>query len=150
MENTKTSEKHDNAGKPLILGGVVFPGECPLKANSDGDVVLHAITRAVSGITGIDFLGARADGLCRDGIMDSSVYLREAMKDLPGKVVHVSVSVECRRPRISPRLDEMRVSIARIMEIPVSAVGLTASSGEGLTDFGRGLGINVLAVVTVE
>lgn len=30
-------------GKPLILGGVVFPGETGLLANSDGDVVLHAI-----------------------------------------------------------------------------------------------------------
>ncbi|MFR3992086.1 MAG: 2-C-methyl-D-erythritol 2,4-cyclodiphosphate synthase [Angelakisella sp.] len=47
----------ETPGKPLILGGVVFPGEVGLLANSDGDVVLHAITNAVSGITGRNILG---------------------------------------------------------------------------------------------
>ena len=47
----------ETPGKPLILGGVVFPGETGLLANSDGDVVLHAITNAVSGITGRNTCG---------------------------------------------------------------------------------------------
>ena len=47
----------ESLGKPLILGGVVFPGEPGLLANSDGDVVLHAINNAVSGITGLNILG---------------------------------------------------------------------------------------------
>lgn len=52
-------------GKPLILGGVVFSGEVGLLANSDGDVVLHAITNAVSGITGRNILGRVADEMCQ-------------------------------------------------------------------------------------
>ena len=59
-------------GKPLILGGVVFPGETGLLANSDGDVVLHAITNAVSGITGRNILGRVADEMCQSGITDSA------------------------------------------------------------------------------
>ena len=54
----------ESLGKPLILGGVVFPGEPGLLANSDGDVVLHAITNAVSGITGQNILGKIADEMC--------------------------------------------------------------------------------------
>ena len=47
--------------KELILGGVVFEGETPMYANSDGDVILHAITNAVSGITCRNVLGKIAD-----------------------------------------------------------------------------------------
>ena len=39
------------SGKPLVLAGVVFDGEDALEANSDGDVILHAVTRAITGIT---------------------------------------------------------------------------------------------------
>ena len=35
--------------KPLMLGGVEFKADYSLQANSDGDVVLHALTNAVSG-----------------------------------------------------------------------------------------------------
>lgn len=41
----------ENKEKKLILGGVVFENELSMKANSDGDVILHAITNAISGIT---------------------------------------------------------------------------------------------------
>ena len=91
-------------GKPLILGGVVFPGETGLLANSDGDVVLHAITNAVSGITGRNILGRVADEMCQSGITDSAEYLREALKSLEGRIVHLSISMECLRPKISPMI----------------------------------------------
>ena len=53
----------ENKNKPLILGGVIFPHETPLQGNSDADVVLHAITNAISGITGVNILGKIADDL---------------------------------------------------------------------------------------
>ena len=55
----------DCKDKKLILGGVVFEGEIPLKANSDGDVVFHAITNAISGITCKNILGETADKMCK-------------------------------------------------------------------------------------
>lgn len=61
------SHKFDtnNTNKPLILGGVIFEEEQPMSANSDGDVVLHAITNAVSGITCKNVLGDVADKMCK-------------------------------------------------------------------------------------
>ena len=41
----------ENPDKPLMLGGILIPDNMGLKGNSDADVVLHAITNAVSGIT---------------------------------------------------------------------------------------------------
>lgn len=64
-------------GKKLILGGVPIDG-CPgLSGNSDADVILHALTNAISGITCVNILGKVADDLClKEGITDSSVYLK--------------------------------------------------------------------------
>ena len=126
----------ETPGKPLILGGVVFPGEVGLLANSDGDVVLHAITNAVSGITGQNILGRVADEMCQSGITDSAEYLREALKSLEG--------------RISPMIPAMREKIAELLEVEPAAIGITATTGEGLTDCGKGLGISVLCILTVE
>jgi len=64
--------------------------------------------------------------------------------------VHLSFSIECRRPKISPFIEEMRKSIAGVTDLPCDSIGITATSGEGLTDFGRGLGIQVLCIITVK
>lgn len=136
--------------KRLILGGVCFD-DCPaLAGNSDADVVLHAVTNAVSGVTGVNILGEVADRLCLDeGITDSRVYLAEALKYLDGFVPsHLSISIECRRPRITPRIPEMKAALAELLGLPVRDIGITATSGEGLTPFGKGEGIQVLALIT--
>lgn len=136
--------------KKLILGGVVFDGETPLKGNSDADAVLHAITNAVSGITGKNILGKVADEMCKNGISDSKVYLQEALKYLNEKIVHISVAIECKKPKIEPKREEMVKSIARILNISEQQVGITATTGDGLTEFGKGNGVSVFACITVE
>jgi len=37
-----------------------------------------------------------------------------------------------------------------LLEIDENCVGITATSGEGLTSFGKGEGIQVFTVITVE
>jgi 2-C-methyl-D-erythritol 2,4-cyclodiphosphate synthase len=140
-------------GKALILGGVRFDEAFSLEGNSDSDVILHAITNAISGVTGRPVLGPVADDLCKAGISDSSAYLRLAMADLIAiqyRLSHVSISLECQRPKILPKLAELRTHLAVLLGLTVADIGITATSGEGLTDFGRGLGIQALAVVTTQ
>jgi 2-C-methyl-D-erythritol 2,4-cyclodiphosphate synthase len=94
-----------------------------------------------------------ADNLCKAGVTDSAEYLKAALADLGGvgfRVSHVSVSVECARPKILPKMDAIRARVAELLGVSVADVGLTATSGEGLTDFGKGLGIQAFAVVTAE
>jgi 2-C-methyl-D-erythritol 2,4-cyclodiphosphate synthase len=140
----------EGTDKPLILAGVEFPGEDALEANSDGDVVLHAVTRAISGITTVEVLGPKTKAFLAEGITDSRVYLEEGLKDLHGTVVHLSVSMECRRPKITPRIPEMRHSLAALLHTDEKNIGITATSGEGLTEAGKGNGISAFAVLTVE
>ena len=141
--------EEDGSEKPCLLGGVLFPEVPGLLANSDGDVVLHALTNAVSGITGHNILGAPADRLCRSGITDSRIYLAEALKDLKAPVLHVSFSIEGLRPKFAPRTEEMKASLAALLGITAAQVGITATTGEGLTAFGRGEGLSVFCILTV-
>lgn len=136
--------------KPLILAGVEFDGEDPLEANSDGDVVLHAVVRAISGITTVDVLGPKTKEFLEAGTTDSRVYLEEALKDLRGTVAHLSISIECARPRITPKIPEMRSSLASLLGTDAQNIGITATSGEGLTEAGKGNAISVLAVLNVD
>lgn len=142
---------YESTDKKLLIGGIEFDEPFSLKANSDGDVVLHAITNAVSGITCHNILGSVADEMCKNhGIINSEEYVKEALKYLNEKIVHLSISIECKKPKISPKIEEMRSNIARILNISKNSIGITATSGEGLTEFGRGNGISVIAIITVE
>lgn len=141
---------YKNKEKKLILGGIEFQEEFSISANSDGDVILHAITNAISGITCKNIIGKVSDDMCKDGIKNSEEYLKEALKYLEEKIVHISIAIECQIPKISPKVEEMRSNIARILQIKENCVGITATTGEELTEFGKGNGISVFACLTVE
>ena len=118
----------ESSGDTFIrLGGIDIPFDKPLEANSDGDVVFHAITNAISGYTGVN---------------KALEYLTA------GKIIHCSITIECLRPKLMPHIPAMKESVGRILGIPSSSVGITATTGEGLTGFGRGEGIQVFCILT--
>ncbi len=140
----------ENHTKKLILGGVVFEGEAPLQGNSDADVVLHALCNAISGVTGVNILGAVSDTLClKHGIIDSRVYVQEALNYLKDwRLCHLSCSIECKKPKITPKIAEMKTSLSELLGLEKTDIGITATSGEELTAFGRGEGIQAIIIVT--
>ena len=141
----------NNSNKILILGGVKILNAPALLGNSDADVILHSITNAISGITCVNILGKIADNMCKNGITDSSYYLKEALSYLePCYIIsHLSISIECKTPHITPYINDIRQSLSNLLNILPSNIGITATTGEGLTDFGRGLGIQVFSCITV-
>ncbi len=150
-EDSHRFESKDSS-KPCIMGGIYIK-DCPgFMANSDGDVILHAICNAISSLTGVLILGGVADELChKDGITDSSAYLLEAKKHLKGWLItHVACSVEAKRPKLKPHLLAIRQNVAKLLDLQEDQVGLTATTGEGLTDCGCGDGVKAQAIVTVQ
>lgn len=141
-----------DSSKPLVLGGLIFDDVPGFLANSDGDVIIHAICNAISSITGVLILGGIADAMClKDGITDSERYLVEALKTLKDKkITHVAITIEALRPKLKSRLVEMRAHLAKIMNLDLDDVGITATTGEGLTDFGCGDGIQAFVIVTTQ
>lgn len=136
--------------KPCIIGGVVFEDTPGMEADSDGDVFLHAICNAITSITHVPILGGKAIDMCKAGICNSTKYLETALEDLKGEIVHVALTLEGFKPRLQKRIDEMRANIASLLKIDVSSVGITVTSGDKLTAFGRGEGLMAYCVLSVN
>ncbi len=136
-----------------MIAGVIFDGVPGLDADSDGDVVYHAICNAITSLSCIPILGGIARDLCRkDGITDSQVYLERALQTLGRqKIVHISLTIEGKRPYFEDKIEQMRKKIAHVLRIRHNQVGITATSGDGLTDFGCGDGLQCFCIMnTVE
>jgi 2-C-methyl-D-erythritol 2,4-cyclodiphosphate synthase len=140
----------EKTDKKCVIGGVVFPDMPGLDADSDGDVVYHAICNAITSVTHVHILGDIAIQMCKQGIKDSKEYLKKAKKSLgEKKISHLSISLEGARPRMQASLLEMRKNIARDLEIDESLVGITCTSGNSMGDFGKGIGLQCLCILTI-
>jgi 2-C-methyl-D-erythritol 4-phosphate cytidylyltransferase/2-C-methyl-D-erythritol 2,4-cyclodiphosphate synthase len=132
---------------PFTLGGVVFEDKLSFDANSDGDVVLHTIFNAISQALGLRSIGYYCDKMCLEkGITDSKVYLifmLEKMRELDYNIGNLGISIEAKQPRLEAKIPAMISMISEICDIDESQVGIVATSGEELTDFGRGEGMQV-------
>ncbi len=119
-----------DSSKPCVVAGVIFDGVPGLAADSDGDVVYHAICNAITSLSGVPILGGVAIDLCRkDGITDSQVYLERALKTLGRqKIVHLSLSIEGKRPHFEDRIEAMRRKAAHVLGVRIEQVGITATS----------------------
>jgi 2-C-methyl-D-erythritol 2,4-cyclodiphosphate synthase len=65
------------------------------------------------------------------------------------QVQHISISIECLKPKISPFIIDMKKNIAKLFNISTDDIGITATTGEGLSAFGKGEGIQVLCIISV-
>jgi len=141
-----------DSSKPCIIGGVIFKDMPGLLAENDGDVVFQAICNAITSLTHVPILGDVAKNLCKkNGITDSKVYLQKALESLEcSKILHVAICLEGKRPRFQKKIYEIRQSICQALNIDINKVGVTSSSGQGLTDFGCGEGIQCLCQVTIN
>lgn len=140
----------DNSTKTCTLGDVEFEGVPGMDADSDGDVILHAICNAITSVTHVPILGKVAIDMChKENIKDSSKYLEKALETLQNiQIEHVALTLEGKRPKFQKKALEIRQSVASLMNIEVNSVGITFTSGDGLTSFGRGEGLMCYALVS--
>ena len=142
-----------NKSKKLILGGFIVPNEAGLEADSDGDVILHALFNAVSSSIGGNSLGFYADSMYKKGIIDSKEYLKIILKELNKKnikISNVSISIEAKKPRLEKYNEKIKKSLSKILKSDKDRIGITYTSGDELTSFGQGEGIQCFAVVSLS
>jgi|SRR5579872_2000148 len=141
-----------DSAKPCLIAGLIFDDVPGLASESDGDIVFHAICNAITSLTGVTILGGIASELYeKDGITDSQVYVEKALKTLgEQKIVHLALAIEGKRPRFQERVLAMRERIALVMDLHIEQVGITMTSGDGLTDCGCGDGLHCLCTITTR
>jgi 2-C-methyl-D-erythritol 2,4-cyclodiphosphate synthase len=140
--------------RPLVLGGVRFPGERGLAGHSDGDTVSHAVIDALLGAAALGDIGSHfpsSDERWRGA--DSIELLKQVTKLVSAagcRIVNVDVTVLAERPRIAPKVQEMRSRLALALGIDVGRVSVKATTTDGLGAIGRGDGIAAQAVALLE
>ncbi len=142
----------DNFGKKLVLGGIKVPGQKGLKGDSDGDVVIHAICRAIEQALGNPDFHTYARKMCQQGTTNSAEYLKKALSHIKEKkltINNLGISFECKYPKILPLEKKMRNNLADFLKINKERIGINSSSGDSLTSFGKGEGIQVFAIVSL-
>ena len=141
-----------DSSKSCIIAGVIFQEMPGFQSQSDGDVIFYALCNAISSLTHVNIIcGVALDLLNKEGITDSEVYLKEAKKTLGNqKITHISITLEAKRPQFKEFIGEMRKNIARLLDLHLSQVGITAIFGDGLTECGCGTGVSCQALITTQ
>ena len=142
------------AARRLVLGGVVFDTDYGLEGHSDADCLTHAICDAILGAAGLPDIGhffPPGDPAFKD--IDSQRLLvqvsREVMK-LGFDIVNIDASLIAEKPKIAPRIAEMKAVLARSSGLTAEEVGIKATTNEGIDEVGRGLAIAAHAVVLLK
>ncbi len=142
----------EDENKRCVLGGVQVEDVIGFKGNSDGDVIIHALCAAIEQSLGRKNFSTYSDDMCKDGITDSREYLKVAvshMKEAGFEINNVGISVECKTPKILPIEDKIKQNLAPILETDIGSIGINATTGEGMTAFGRGEGVQVFVIVSL-
>jgi 2-C-methyl-D-erythritol 2,4-cyclodiphosphate synthase len=141
-------------GRPFILGGVTIASPVGLHGHSDADVLAHAITDAILGAAGLGDIGDHfPDTDAAYAGADSIALLRTVLAkvhELGWEIVNVDTTVVAERPKLGPRKREIADRLAEVLGVHPTAVGVKASTGEGLGFVGRGEGVAALAVAQLR
>lgn len=141
---------HFDKNKKLTFGGVTFQNYFGFIGNSDGDVIIHSLCNALSSAIGGESLSTWSDDMCQQGITDSREYLKHILNIVFQNfaISNISIAVEAQIPRLtSDEKQQVKKSLARILKINTDQIGITYTSGEDLTSFGKGEGIQVFSTV---
>ena len=141
-------------GDGLWLCGVHIPFDRSLIGHSDADAGLHALTDAILGALGDGDIGDHfppTDPQWRGAA--SSIFLELAVARIAargGRLVNVDVTMICERPKIKPHREAMRSRLAGLLNLPMSAVSVKATTTEAMGFTGREEGIAAQAVASIE
>lgn len=141
------------AGRPLVLCGVVVPHLQGLSGHSDADVGIHALCDAIYGALSEGDIGRHfppSEATWKDA--DSARFLLHAAERIAargGRLANADVTLICEQPKITPHADAMMARLAGLLGVDVGRVSVKATTTERLGFPGRGEGIAAQAVATL-
>ncbi len=141
-------------GVPLWLGGVRIDYHSGLAGHSDGDSLIHAIVDAMLGAAALGDIGAHfpsSDERFRGA--SSLIFLAHAAQLLANqgwRVSNLDATIIAERPRLAPYSRSMRETIAGCLGLTPEQVSVKSTTTDGMGFAGRGEGIAVLAIATIE
>lgn len=141
-------------GRKLILGGVAVDSKVGLLGHSDADVVLHAVAESLLGSLALGDLGTHFPDTSADTLdMDSKIILKECYDLVLAngyKLVNLDLTIYSQYIKIAPIRNDIRNSIANILNVSVDDISVKATTYEKMGFIGRGEAIACECVCLVE
>ena len=141
-------------GRRLFLGGVRIPYAKGLDGHSDADVLLHAICDSLLGAAGLDDIGhyfPPTDNRYKNiSSLKLLAHVAQLIKKSGYAVVNVDTTVIAEEPKIGPYRNAIKTVIAAALRIKPHAIGIKATTNEGLGFLGQKKGIAAYAVSLLE
>ena len=141
-------------GKEMFLGGVKIRDDFGFKAHSDGDVLIHSVIDAI--------LGAMGAGDIGEFFPDTDPKYKGAnSKDLLKHIVtfcnnvgyvinNIDLTILAQIPKINPHKNEIKTSLAKLLNLPKNKINIKATTTEKLGFIGRKEAIAVLSVASLK
>jgi len=137
-------------GRELWLGGVLIPHCKGALGHSDADVLLHAICDALLGALALGDIGKHfPDTSSEFKNIDSKILLLHVsnlLQEKGWKIGNIDSTLCLQKPKIMPYVEEMRQTIAKVLEISPEQVSIKATTKEKLGFVGREEGLEASAV----
>ena len=146
--------KFDINKKYIILGGIKIDCGFGLKAHSDGDIILHALTDSIYGAIGgrdIGYYFSPSESKWKD--CASTVFLEHALSLLSknmGKIINLDINIICEKLKISPHAEAIISSIANLCNIKSNQIAIKANTAEKMGFIGREEGMMVMVATNIQ
>ena len=140
-------------GEEMWLCGVRIDHTHGLAGHSDADVAIHALVDAILGAIGDGDIGSHfppSDPQWRGASSDRFLVHAVGLAAAQGyRIGNVDVTIICEAPKVGPHRQAMREKLAELLEAPLTAVSVKATTTERLGFTGRGEGVAAQAVATL-
>lgn len=140
--------------RKLLLGGVQFDFNKGEDGHSDGDVLLHAITDALLGASGLGDIGSYfppENAEWKDA--NSKKLLQIVWNDIQNenwKIINMDCVIKLEKPKFLPKRQEVIDSIAQILKIDRTQIFVKAKTGEKLPPVGTSDAVEAYVVCLLE
>ncbi len=140
--------------KKMWLGGVNIDVPYGFKAHSDGDVLIHSVIDALLGACGAGDIGEFfPDTDAQYKNIDSKILLEDIVKfiyNVGYEIVNVDITIIAQKPKINPHKQEIKSTIARLLNLEKQFVNIKATTAEKLGFIGRAEGVAVQSIATLK
>jgi len=141
-------------GKPFTLGGIKLNHSKGSVGHSDADVLIHAICDALLGALNLRDIGFHfPDNEKKYEGIDSKILLKKViamMLENKFEISNIDSTVCLQSPKLKDYIQEMKLVLAKCMQIDLSQISIKATTTEKLGFVGREEGVSCYAVVMLK
>ena len=124
--------------KPLMLWWIWIESEFSFEANSDWDVLIHALCNAIWTAIWEWSLSLYSDKMLKDWKSDSMEYLKHIFSEIEKRgfvVWNISATIEWKQPKLEKYIGEIKENLAKLMKCNTYQIWIAITSWEDLTSF---------------